>query len=414
MFDLKFELNKSSFVHFAVVLFPVLIATVQHGGATPYLLLFLAGLILGWSAWLSLELWEKKLLFGFVIFFVLIGLSLISTEDLREGLKKIERYIHFPLLIPMYLLLKKYHIETGKTFLLGLWLASIVMFSQAFYQYSELGYSRSVGAYNPIILGNIAMLFAMIILGALTTVTKVWKFYLLGVAMMALALAASIFSASRGAWILLPVVLLFLLWIHSNKLGRISRFSILVLIISVLWGVLQINQVSIRVDLAISEYQSSEQSSAISTSVGARLSMWKDAVSIWRESPVLGTGIGDYGADRLALYERGELHKSNQFGHAHSIYFDVLATTGVVGFFAMLTFVFFLPFRMFYSFWFKESDSWTQFYALAGMITIVAFAVFGLTEAWFARNSFVRTYLMCVLVFMSSISVRKARLSSLV
>ena len=49
-----------------------------------------------------------------------------------------------------------------------------------------------------------------------------------------------------------------------------------------------------------------------------------------------------------------------------------------------------------------------RFYALSGMATIIAFAVFGLTEAWLARNPFVRTYLMSILVFMSSIAVVKA------
>jgi O-antigen ligase len=98
-----------------------------------------------------------------------------------------------------------------------------------------------------------------------------------------------------------------------------------------------------------------------------------------------------------------------QFGHAHSIYFDVLATAGLVGLVGVLVLMQAVPFRMFYLPWLKENDPWLSFYALSGMTTIIAFAVFGLTEGWLARNMFVRTYLMCILVVMSSISVIKAK-----
>jgi len=46
------------------------------------------------------------------------------------------------------------------------------------------------------------------------------------------------------------------------------------------------------------------------------------------------------------------------------------------------------------------------------MTTIIAFAVFGLTEGWLARNMFVRTYLMSILVFMSSIAIVKIKKQS--
>jgi len=404
----NFNIQKSLFVYLAVFLFPALIATVRSGGSVPYLLLMLFGLFLGWSVWQSLETWEKKMLFGFILFFVLISLSLINTEELREGLKRVERFVYFPLIIPMYLLLKKYRIETGKVFLYGLCLASLVMFLQAFYQYSELGYPRAVGAYNPIVLGGIAMLFAMIIVGASITITKSWQYYLLAAVSAGLAFSVSIMSGTRGAWLALPVVGLWLLWLQRKKLQKFSFISIVILIFFVIWGALQIDQVKNGINRAVSNFQSYTQNPTKTTSVGARLEMWKDAVTIWKDKPFLGTGIGDYEKHRLQLYEEGELHKSFQYGHAHSIYFDVLASAGLLGFISLLIFVFFIPFRMFYSFWINESDPWMQFYALSGMITIIAFAVFGLTESWLSRNPFVRTYLMCILVFMSSISIRKS------
>jgi len=51
-------LNKKFLIYIAILLFPILVATVQHGGSTLYALLLLVGLVLGWPAWRSLEAWE--------------------------------------------------------------------------------------------------------------------------------------------------------------------------------------------------------------------------------------------------------------------------------------------------------------------------------------------------------------------
>ena len=148
------------------------------------------------------------------------------------------------------------------------------------------------------------------------------------------------------------------------------------------------------------------------SSAGVRVELWRDSVTIWKAHPIIGTGIGDYYRDVRKLINDGRSNSQRDFGHAHNIYFDALAISGLVGLFALFIFVQIIPFLMFRSFWIKEDDPWIRFYALSGMATIIAFAVFGLTEGWLARNPFVRTYLMSILVFMSSIAVVKGRKTS--
>jgi len=402
-------LEKKSPIYIAIFLFPILIATVRHGGGTLYALIFLFGLVFGWSAWRSLEAWEKKVLVGFSIFFVLISLSLINTQDFSSGVKKVERYIHFPLFVPMYLLLKKYQVDTGKVFLLGLLTAAVVMFGQAFYQTSILGWGRAVGAYNSLILGDVAMLVVAIVVCALFTVSQNWRHYLLGALAIGTALSASVMSGSRGAWILLPVMAVWFLWIKRKNLGAGPLILIVIMGLLLVWSALSLDQVKSRVDTAVTEYQNYSQDRSKINSISARLEMWRDSIIIWTDHPLIGTGIGDFKTDRLKLFEDGRSYLDTQFGHAHNIYFDVLATTGLVGFLGLLMLMQILPFHMFHSFWKNESDPWLKFYALSGMATIIAFAVFGLTEGWLARNMFVRTYLLSILVFMSSIAVIKMR-----
>jgi len=403
-------LEKYSPIHIAVFLFPILIATVRHGGGTLYVLLFLFGLALGWSAWRSLDPWEKRVLIGFSVFFILVSFSLVNTQEIVSGMKKVERYIHFPLLIPMYLLLKKYRVETGKVFLFGLLVAAVVMFGQAFYQTSVLGWGRAVGAYNSLILGDISMLAVVIVVCALLTVSPNWRYHLFGGVAIGMALSASVLSGSRGAWILLPVAAVWFLWIKRKSLGAIPLISIVIMGPLLILGFLSLDRVMNRVDIAITEYQVSSQDPTKMNSVGYRLEMWRDSITIWKAHPLFGTGIGDFKNERSHLFKKdGRSHEGMELGHAHSIYFDVLATAGLVGFLGLLILMQIIPFRMFYSHWIKESDPWLKFYSLSGMTTIIAFAVFGLTEGWLARNMFVRTYLMCILVFMSSIAVIKMK-----
>jgi len=392
-----------------ISLFPVLITTVPHGGSTIYGLIFLFGLALGWTKWHLLDIPEKKVLIGFVVFFGLICLSLLNTEDYTTGVKKIGRYAHFPLFIPMYILIKKYQIEAGKAFLAGILVASVVILIQVLYQTNALGFGRAVGAYNPIVLGSLSMFFALIIVCALLTVSSERKHYIIGLLAIGMLLFSSVMTGSRGAWILLPVMFLWLLWIKRKKLSIVNIMSILVVSVLFLSAALSVKSVNNRINIAIVEYQVYSDDSIKRGSVAYRLELWKDSMTIWRKNPFIGTGVGDFKADRWRLFRSGVSQLDRPLTHAHNIYFNALSTTGLVGFLAMLVFMQIIPFHMFYLFWVKEQNLWIKFYALSGMTTIIAFAVFGLTEDWLARNPFIRTYLMSILVFMSSIVVIQSK-----
>jgi len=307
----------------------------------------------------------------------------------------------------MYLLLKKYQLEMGKMFLLGLLIAPIALLGQGFYQIQALGFPSAVGAYNSIIFGDVSMLIVVITVCALLTVSQKWHHYLLGVLVVCMALSASVISGTRGAWILLPVALVWFLWIKRKSLGLKSLMLVMLLGVLLLLGAGNLHTVKSRVNIAIQQYQSYLENPAKMSSIGERLEMWQDSITIWKARPLLGSGIGDFKNDRLQLFKNGQSNLGVDYDHAHNIYFDILATAGLTGLFGMLIFMQIIPFQMFYSFWIKEHDPWVKFYALSGMTAIIAFAVFGLTEGWLARKPFVHTYIMCLLVFMSSIAIVK-------
>jgi O-antigen ligase len=72
-------------------------------------------------------------------------------------------------------------------------------------------------------------------------------------------------------------------------------------------------------------------------STGNRIELWKGALIIFKKSPLLGTGIGDFTADINELIAAGEIKKVPVTDHAHNIFLQSLATQGIVGLLILLS-----------------------------------------------------------------------------
>ena len=65
------------------------------------------------------------------------------------------------------------------------------------------------------------------------------------------------------------------------------------------------------------------------TTLVGRLTGFKLAVGVWREFPILGSGLGTF-VDVSSTVQRDDLE--HIYDHAHNDYLELLATTGIVGF----------------------------------------------------------------------------------
>ena len=77
------------------------------------------------------------------------------------------------------------------------------------------------------------------------------------------------------------------------------------------------------------------------SSPGIRLALWKGSWNLFKESPFLGCGVGDFQKEFYALNPPvGRLDSSGnphaRFDHAHSAFFHLLATQGILGVTAFL------------------------------------------------------------------------------
>lgn len=392
------------FIRALVLIFPMLIATFGAGSYV-FFLLVLPALYFG-RGWSSLHVWERRLLWGYAIAFIVIALSLVNAEDLREGVKALDRYLRLTLLIPLYLMFRRMGFSFGRELALGAVAAGFLMLAQGLYQVEVLGRPFAYGHYHKIVFGDLAMLWAAIAtLFALFALRH--PLARMGVALSVVAaMYASLLSQTRGAWLFVPVFIIVLLGMQWGRL-RAGRswmiFGVLVLLAAGVGLATQSERLQRGVAQGMQDLQSFAEDPAVGSSWGIRLNLWRNSLLLLQETPLLGTGVGDFQGDMQRLVDEGVSWNSHviRYGHAHSIYFDTLAKGGILGFLATVTAYLLLPLFAFLRGWRSAAGAESRLYALGGVVLVAAFATFGFSEGLWARNPFVNTYVVCMVVMLA-------------
>ena len=109
-----------------------------------------------------------------------------------------------------------------------------------------------------------------------------------------------------------------------------------------------------------------------------RLSQWKTAWVGFKERPILGLGYLNFEQVCPSLKIKYDIEAKNFCGHAHSNYFEMLASTGLIGF------IFFILWQ---GFWFIEMYKRDDLIAKIAVPFIIVFIVGGLTQATFTLGA---------------------------
>ncbi len=392
-------------------LFPLLTVAVQSGGSAIYIMLLLPALVYGWSVWPDTTVQQRYWMLSGVALFILAAMSLLYSSDVDTGVKKLDRLFRLTSIGLIYLYLRRMRVDAGRLFLLGVGAGAIILGVQALYEIYELKLKYSSGIYHKIVFGDMAVLNAAILLAAVLTVAKRTWHYALAFVCIAMALYASLMSYTRAAWLLVPVLICVVLYLYR---GAISRrvwlaFMTVMLLGVMLLSVIQPERLKQGVVQGMHDLELFLDHPDMSSSWGDRLNMWRNSLIIWSRDPLLGTGLGDFNHDSRQLVEDGVSYSRHivKYGHAHSIYFDVLATLGVTGLILLTVFLVVIPWMIFYRYWKNATDSREKFYALSGLLSVFCFAFFGLTEGWTSRNPFVNAYVIYIAVFAAGLAVRE-------
>lgn len=382
-------------------LFPILSIIVQHWVSFTFLVLVLGGIGFGLKYWSLLKPDEKNISIGFAIFCGLIALSLFEVDDVRDGFRYFEKYTSFLFVGFAFLFLKRLDFNYVKYFIVGCAVAPIVWL--AYYYATTNG--RPHWAYYAIFIGDFAVLIASLSIVYLLTLANSNLKKIISWFVFFLATLLAILSETRGAWIYYPV-LLFIIVFFYRKVMTAKQWLLGIVVVGCMSFILIFqtsNIIETRMNSTVADYQAFQIGEGSFNSVGVRLDMWSDSIKIFTESPLIGVGISDFKSHSKELMNQGIIKPRAEFGHAHSIYFNILATTGLLGFFGLIFFVFLLPFKFFLKTWRNATSDELRFYSLSGIVLITSFMVFGLTESWLSRNPLVRTYLIMMVLLISSI-----------
>ncbi len=119
-------------------------------------------------------------------------------------------------------------------------------------------------------------------------------------------------------------------------------------------------------------------------SAGGRIELWKTAYQAFVRSPIIGMTFSQRVNLNQELYREHETTHwvtTVERAHAHSQYFEMLASTGILGVISFVT-ILFLPIFMF-SITTKKTNSLVGY---VGGIFVAGFAIFGLTEVLLTAN----------------------------
>jgi len=389
-------------VYALLFLFPLFGASLDHwlsGIFTVIFLMSLACLFTRPHSPLFVE--ERWLLYLVAIYFATFLLSAFANgwTDIQTRYLGVE--IRYLAAVPVYLMLRRFP-DTVRWLLLGSLLAGVVLAAQAYCDVYVLNKIRAWGVYSPNLFGPFAALIAVWALVVWQANSKVLgKVAWLLPLVFLLALAAVILSGSRGAYV--GMIAMLVVWVLISLRHWQRPGAILLLLLSVIGAYHSVDSIKERVDKAASEIETYLSIDYLEAYDGAvignvhRLEIWRTAILIFKDAPVVGIGRGNYEHVADEYVAKGLVHPMGaKAGHAHNAYLDVLASRGIIGF------VVFMAMLLYPLYYFYSTRRLSPFSAMLGLTHIIGFMTFSMTDAsTFIKGNFVSIFLLYLIAFFS-------------
>jgi len=390
------------FTSIAVFLFSAIALVVPSGlSIGPVLLLVASAVLLRKQDRPKLEREEIALISVWALYF-LVG-SLVNLAH-AAPISEYDAPLRFVLAIPALFLLRVFP-PMPRFFWSGVALGAICSGLYAAWQIFSKGYLRAEGHTNPIQFGNISMVLGILCLAGLGWAASQRRsvfWYVLMVCGICMGLLGSLLSGSRGSWISLLAVLPVAYCCHGRLLNR-RHLAVCVAAVLLLFGVLQAlpeSPMETRIKLAVIEAQDYSHSGSSTTSVGARLEMWRAGLLLIEKRPWLGWGKTGYVQEQANLVQAGKINLiPGQHNHLHNEYLDAQVKRGLPGLAALLA-LYLVPLVLFAR-RVRDDSRAARPYAVAGVLLIVAYMAFGLTQSFLTHNTGVMMLVFMLVILWS-------------
>jgi len=409
---------RDAFTYLSLLVFPtsITVLPVVHGVIILVLLLF--GLSLYFSAkGKSWRLTREERQFYFAIcFMVLVAILVTPFSSFGEMAdKNLGKFILLLMAIPVYYYFRASRISSSALWY-GLVLGACVSFAAGVYDLTfgdyRLGYvGRASGATHPIIFGDLSLLIGALSMAGMGWYKRQgsWR-AVLPILGLCMGILASILSASRGGWVAIPVLVVILVWVSRAHISRRLQSLGVAVVLGVLVAGYLIPQTGMQqkiestMENTLAYMYSDVNDDHRTTSIGSRFEMWQAAWQIFLQHPLKGVGWGGYRQHAQLLVDQGLRNPvAADWPHPHNQFLSAMASGGIPGTVAICLF-FYLPARIFFRVLRSpdRSDE-ARGMALAGLLLMVVFAIFNLSESFLERSRTVAFFIFYLAVFMAGI-----------
>ncbi len=402
---------------YSLYLFCALVAPdVGKAAAGCLLLLGWVGLVYSRGYLYGFALAEKWLLASFALFTIVSIISFFYWPHNRLSQMHLEDYGTFLMLIPLYLLLRRFRFNF-LVLLLVFALTSILLGVISIAQYVAMKYFqtqifvsdnywsrmwlRPSGGVNPMRYGAVSLILAIISLNGIFFVRNKadWLKVVLVLAVV-MGFVACFLAQSRSSLFAIPA-LAFAYGVYLYRTGHPRFLIVLAVGASLLVGGLSQHSRVQAIFLSIESYQQGDSN----TSLGGRFDMFTAAAILIKQNPVWGHGLASY-------FEKGKgVRRDNPSLHPlvgtvsnpHNEILLVMVEKGIIGLFTLLC-LFAAPGYLFFRALYSSSQA-VRFYAVSGLGLLIVYSVVGQSVALFQHDVFNHFFTLMVLLFASQIRV---------
>ncbi|MEX0333105.1 O-antigen ligase family protein [Vibrio tubiashii] len=400
------NLQHNTIYKWGIFLVPALLLSTPNFSIAIIITSILSSLYYLYKNWSEIKIDKFDIIVMICFSFYLLGAIPVAIIDGSTG-----RYFQgggrLILCIPVYLalshLLKTSNLQLRNHLEWGVLFGSILSFLLAIYQYFYLSMPRVDGFLFSINFGYLSCSLAFLALTLSFDSTKrLW---------LILAFIIGIFSVvltlTRGAIFAIPILFIFTALLNIRKLSiKVIVLGITTFIFSCIMTYNYSYKFQQRINFTIYEFSSIVSGNINqAASSGDRLQFWYGATEAFKVSPLTGLTYEEREEVNHKLYLEGKMDERPSKiprGHAHSQYFEMLASNGILGIISIITTIF-IPLSILIRHYVRYESPW----ALSGAVFVSGFAVFGLTEVPLTANLIGSYYGFMLAVFLATTSAEK-------
>lgn len=401
MYRTQYILNSLLAIFFLVAL------TIPSGYDVPYAFMLIglgyAGYFLATKKQWIVPKPTRWLIYSILFYFGIFVLSFLVHQG---RLKELNYPFEILLFIPVLLLLARFPLSF-KVLAYSIPIGAILSGLAGLYDTQILHKNAAFKHMLQIQGGDICMslgMFSLVLIFYFLQKKNHWG-VLLAILGLGFGVFGSFLSTARGGWVGVPVIVLVIFYCYRQYISKKAFLVIFTLLSTLVAGtvIMPNSPIVNRINNAIHDINYYENNRP-NTSLGLRFDMWKSALYIARENPILGVGQQHLVERKMQYAKEGLISRgAASFGHQHNQFLDDQSKRGVIGLVGLLA-IFLFPLVFFWKT--MRNNAQTQAHTLAtlGVVHVLSVMAYCLSQGFFMHHSGNMFYFFVTVVLYSMLT----------